>query len=109
MPSLRECGGTAILEAMALGKPIIATNWGGPADYVNASCGILVDPSSKTGFVDGLAEAMLRLAGSPELRRSLAEGGIRRVLEDNLDWNSKADRILSILLEVADPDRSAHH
>lgn len=101
MPSLRECGGTAILEAMALGKPVIATNWGGPADYVNASCGVLVDPSSKTGFIDGLAEAMLRLVRSPELRRSLSEGGKRRVLEDNLDWNSKADRMLSVLLDVA--------
>ena len=101
MPSLRECGGTAILEAMALGKPVIATNWGGPADYVDQSCGILVEPTSKTGFVDGLAEAMLRLARSPELRQSLGKGGKSRVRKDNLDWNSKADRVLSLLAEVA--------
>jgi glycosyltransferase involved in cell wall biosynthesis len=100
MPSLRECGGTAILEAMALGKPVITTNWGGPADYVNASCGLLVDPSSKPAFIDGLAHAMVRLAGSPELRQSLGEGGKRRVLEDSLDWNSKADRVFSILTQV---------
>jgi glycosyltransferase involved in cell wall biosynthesis len=50
MPSLRECGGTAILEAMALGKPVISIKWGGPADYVEPSCGLLVDPISKTGF-----------------------------------------------------------
>jgi len=102
LPSLRECGGTAVLEAMALGKPVIATNWGGPADYVDASCGVLVTPSSKSGFVDGLAEAMVRLARSPELRESLGEGGRLRVRKDNLDWNSKADRVLSILTDVAD-------
>ena len=51
MPSLRECGGTAILEAMAMGKPVIATNWAGPGDYINADCGITVDPTSKEGFV----------------------------------------------------------
>ncbi len=101
MPSLRECGGTAILEAMALGKPVIATNWGGPADYVDQSCGVLVDPISKTGFVDGLAEAMLRLVRSPELRKWLGEGGKLRVRKDSLDWNSKADRVLSLLGEVA--------
>jgi glycosyltransferase involved in cell wall biosynthesis len=101
MPSLRECGGTAILEAMALGKPVIATKWGGPADYVDASCGILVDPASKADFVDGLAEAIVRLARSPELRRSLGEGGRARVHRDNLDWSSKADQVLSILTEVA--------
>jgi glycosyltransferase involved in cell wall biosynthesis len=100
MPSLRECGGTAILEAMALGKPVIATNWGGPADYVDASCGILVDPHSTKGFVDGLAEAMGRLARSPDLRKSLGEGGRLRVRKDDLDWNSKADRVLSILTEI---------
>jgi glycosyltransferase involved in cell wall biosynthesis len=100
MPSLRECGGTAILEAMALGKPVITTNWGGPADYVNPSCGLLIDPSSKESFVEGIAEAMVRLAGSPELRRTLGDGGRRRVREDGLDWDSKADRVLSILAEV---------
>jgi glycosyltransferase involved in cell wall biosynthesis len=101
MPSLRECGGTAILEAMALGKPVITTNWGGPADYVNPSCGVLVDPSSKTDFIDGLSEAMVRLARSPELRKLLGEGGKLRVRDDDLDWKSKADRILSILADVA--------
>jgi glycosyltransferase involved in cell wall biosynthesis len=100
MPSLRECGGTAILEAMALGKPVIAIKWGGPADYVQPSCGLLVDPVSKTAFIDGLAEAMVRLARSAELRNSLGEGGMLRVREDYLDWDSKADRVLSILGEV---------
>lgn len=101
MPSLRECGGTAILEAMALGKPVIAMNWGGPADYINASCGLLVDPDSREGCMNGLANAMVRLARAPELRRKLGEGGQLRVRQDNLDWNSKADRVLSILNEVA--------
>lgn len=101
MPSLRECGGTAILEAMALGKPVIAIKWGGPADYVKPSCGLLVDPISRTGFTDGLAEAIVLLARSTDLRNSLGEGGKTRVREDYLDWNSKADRVLSILGEVA--------
>jgi glycosyltransferase involved in cell wall biosynthesis len=101
MPSLRECGGTAILEAMALGKPIIATNWGGPADYIDPSCGILVDPGSREGFIDGLSAAMLKLARSPELRTALGEGGKVRVRKDGLDWQSKADLIYGILADVA--------
>jgi glycosyltransferase involved in cell wall biosynthesis len=105
MPSLRECGGTAILEAMALGKPIITTNWGGPADYVNASCGVLVDPDSEPAFVHGLAAAMVRLARSPEIRKSLGDGGKLRVRKDHLDWDSKAYRVLSILTEVAGASR----
>jgi glycosyltransferase involved in cell wall biosynthesis len=100
MPSLRECGGTAVLEAMALGKPVIATKWGGLADYIDASCGVLVEPSSKAQFIDGIAEAMVRLARSPGLRESLGEGGKVRVRKDNLDWESKADRLLSILTDV---------
>ena len=31
LPSLRECGGAVILEAMASALPTIALNWGGPA------------------------------------------------------------------------------
>jgi glycosyltransferase involved in cell wall biosynthesis len=105
MPSLRECGGTAILEAMALGKPVIATNWGGPADYIDESCGLLVDPKSRKGFVDGLSEAMVRLVRSPELRKSLGNGGKARVRSEYLDWESKAVRVLSILTEVSQREK----
>ena len=100
MPSLRECGGTAILEAMALGKPVIATNWAGPGDYINETCGIAVDPISEEGFIAGLADAIVRLARSPELRARLGAGGLERVRQENLEWGSKADRVLEILGEV---------
>ena len=34
LPSIYECGGAVVLEAMACGIPAIATAWGGPADYL---------------------------------------------------------------------------
>jgi len=111
MPSLRECGGTAILEAMALGKPVIATRWGGPADYVDDRCGILVPPDSVAGFVAGLADAIVRLTQSSELRSRLGLGGLQRVKEDYLAWDAKADRVLTVLNEVLlkrDTDSIAH-
>ena len=60
-----------VLEAMTVELPVIATNWGDPGDYLNSSCGILVEPTSKEGFVKGLTEAMLKLAQSPELWHSM--------------------------------------
>ncbi len=64
-----------VLEAMAVGLPVIATNWGRPADYLNSRCGILVKPASKEGFVKGLTDAMLKLAQSPELQQSMGSAG----------------------------------
>ena len=100
MPSLRECGGTAILEAMALGKPVITTNWGGPADYVDSTCGILVAPNSAAAFVDGLADAIVELAQSPERREALGCGGLARIRRDYLAWDDKAERVHAILEDV---------
>ncbi len=106
MPSLREAGGNAVLEAMALGVPVVATNWAGPGRTVDASCGILVEPSSKAEFVQGLAEGMIRLANSPELRYQMGLAGTKRVTQHYFDWDSKCDRILEIFhdtLERANP------
>lgn len=100
MPSLRECGGTALLEAMALGMPIITTKWAGPGDYMTPECGILVEPSSIKGFIDGLAEAMIRLSQSPELRFEMGQHGIERVKTNYYDWNAKTDRIVQIFEET---------
>ena len=107
MPSLRECGGTAILEAMALGLPVITTNWGGPADYVNSSCGILVEPSSEENFIQGLADAIVTLCDDKELRSQLSSGAIERVKDDYLEWGAKGEKVLSILRRVVDPGTNA--
>ncbi|NJM20770.1 MAG: glycosyltransferase family 4 protein [Richelia sp. RM2_1_2] len=95
LPSLLECGGAVVLEAMAMGIPVIATKWGGPADYLNESCGILIEPTSKEALVNGFIDAMEKLAKSPQLRSQLGNAGKERVRE-NFDWERKIDRILEI-------------
>ena len=104
-PSLREPGGAVVLEAMAVGLPVIATNWGGPKDYLDATCGILVEPDSREGFVKGLTEAMLRLAQSPELRESMGSAGYSRVRE-HFDWERKVDRMIEIYQQTIDNSSS---
>ncbi|MEZ5964509.1 MAG: glycosyltransferase family 4 protein [Planctomycetota bacterium] len=99
MPSLRDCGGAVILEGMACGLPIIATAWGGPLDYVDQTCGILVPPRDEESFVAGLADAMMTLAKDPDLRRRLGEGGRQRVINE-FDWERKIDHMLAVYAAV---------
>jgi len=93
LPSLMECGGAVVLEAMAVGLPAIATDWGGPADYIDASCGILVPPTSRPDFIDNLAGALVRLAESPEIRAVMGKAAHARILQ-HFDWEVKIDHIL---------------
>lgn len=95
LPSLYESGGAVVLEAMATGKPVIATRWGGPADYLGASCGILVEPKSYAALVAGFAEGMQKLIDSPDLAKSMGEAGRKRALRD-FDWQRRIDRLIGI-------------
>jgi glycosyltransferase involved in cell wall biosynthesis len=95
LPSIYECGGAVVLEAMASGTPVIATKWGGPADYLDSSCGFLVEPSSREAMVRGFAAAMQKLIADPQLRNELGANG-RRHVEERFDWEKKIDRILEI-------------
>lgn len=99
LSSLRECGGAVMLEAMALGLPVIATAWGGPLDYVDATTGILVPPTDEASFVQGLADALQRLAGDPALRARLGAAGRARV-ERDFDWARKTEAMLAIYAGV---------
>jgi glycosyltransferase involved in cell wall biosynthesis len=95
LPSLFECGGAVVLEAMATSRPVIATAWGGPLDYLDDTCGILVAPSSRDALIAGFAEAMRRLLDSAELCARMGAAGRAR-LERHFDWNSKIDAMLEI-------------
>jgi len=99
VPAIRDCGGCAQLEAMAIGLPVIAANWAGPGQYTDESSGILVDVDTVEGFIDGLAHAIVKLANSPELRVQLGLGAKQRVRSDYLDWDSKVDRVIEIFKE----------
>lgn len=97
--SVWECGGAVVLEAMALGLPVIASDWGGPADYLDPSCGILVHPEPRGGFADRLADAIDKLANDPDLRAEMGRAGQKKV-QDVFDWDKKVDRILALYREV---------
>ena len=95
LPSLYECGGAVVLEAMAMARPVIATAWGGPADYLDDTCGILVEPIGRSALIQGFAEAMRRLIDFPGQRERMGAAGRERLLL-NFDWHRKIDRILEI-------------
>ena len=99
LPSLLECGGAVVLEAMAMEIPVIATAWGGPVDYLDASCGILVEPTSREAFVDNLALALARLAKHPQERVAMGKAGRLKVLRQ-FDWNAKVDSVFELYREV---------
>jgi glycosyltransferase involved in cell wall biosynthesis len=102
LPSLRESGGVVLLEAMSVGLPVVASRWGGPGVHVDDATGIRVAPDSREGFINGLADAMIRLATSPELRETMGLAAIRRVESGTYDWDRKIDRFLEIYAETID-------
>jgi len=74
MPSFTEGTPNSIVEAMAHGIPIIASQVGGVPDMIGDDAGILVPP----GDVRALEQAMLRLARDQDLRQSMGRAAYER-------------------------------
>jgi glycosyltransferase involved in cell wall biosynthesis len=99
LPSLYECGGAVVLEAMAMARAVIATDWGGPADYLDAETGFLIPPQHHEALVNGFATAMQRLVDDPELAARMGEAAREKMLA-HFTWQMKIDRILEIYESV---------
>lgn len=87
-----------ILEAMAVGVPVIAGAAGGVGEAVeDGRSGLLVSPDSP----GALADAIERLLGDPDLRARLVAGGFDRTAD--LDVASSVARLRERLAEAAPP------
>lgn len=74
--SSREEGlGTTVLDALALGVPVVATRAGGIPEMLEGGAGVLVAPGDSAGLADGIAQVL----GSVELRSRLAVQGRQSV------------------------------
>jgi len=77
LPSINEGTPVSAIEALAAGRPVVATRVGGVPDVIReGEDGFLVEP----GDVDALAERLARLAADPELRERLGTAGRARVI-----------------------------
>lgn len=96
LPSLGEGVSNTILEAMATGLPILATNVGGNPELVrDGENGMLVAVDDD----DALATAILSLAKSPELRAAMGARSSERVTQ-SFNWDKTVDRYMSVYDEL---------
>jgi glycosyltransferase involved in cell wall biosynthesis len=78
MSSVTEGLGTSLLDAMAAGKPVVATATGGiPEVVVDGETGFLVLPRDH----DAMAAAIVKLLQDETLRRRMGEAGRARACE----------------------------
>jgi glycosyltransferase involved in cell wall biosynthesis len=93
-PALRDSGGSALLEAMARGVPVICLDWGGPGEMVDASSGVKIPMRDRAETVAALAASFARLKALPDLRRALARAAQERA-QTHFRWETKRALLVS--------------
>jgi glycosyltransferase involved in cell wall biosynthesis len=92
MSSVTEGLGTSLLDAMACGKAVVATETGGiPEVVVDGETGFLVPPRDHTR----MADAIVRLLADRNLREHMGRAGLSRVRR-----KFSADRMVQQTLRV---------
>ena len=91
-----ETGPLILMEALALGKPILSSNVGAVAEYLFPEAeGLFFSP----GDADALARGIVRMALEPELRDRLSRNA-RRSYEKYFSFENFAENFVNLLMEA---------
>jgi colanic acid/amylovoran biosynthesis glycosyltransferase len=100
-PSLVEGVPVVLMEAMACGRPVVATAVAGVRELVrDRDTGLLVTP----GRPEELSDAIATLLRRPQLRSRLARDGRQHVLRE-FDVDRSAGYLEALFSEIIEPDR----
>jgi glycosyltransferase involved in cell wall biosynthesis len=92
-----------VLEAMACGVPVVATNVGGVAEYVVADRGGSLVPR---GEATAIARALGQWLVDADRRRAAATFN-RQIATERFSWRASAERLLEVYSDVLDRRRTA--
>jgi glycosyltransferase involved in cell wall biosynthesis len=93
-PSLYEGFGLPVLEAMACGVPVLASNTSCLPEVAGGAA-VLVNPRN----VEAMSDALLKLVSNVDLRKTLREKGFERV--ELFRWQSSAVKLLGVYRDLA--------
>jgi glycosyltransferase involved in cell wall biosynthesis len=96
--ALKEGTPHVVLEAMALGMPVICHDACGMGVAVDESSGLKVEMRDPKTSVAGFREAILRLWNEPGLLEKLSEGALARARE--LSWDNKVKQVADAYREI---------
>jgi glycosyltransferase involved in cell wall biosynthesis len=99
LPSVRESGGAVLLEAMACARPVIALDFGGPGEIVNAAVGALLPMVSPEQVTADLATTLHDVFLDPDSWRRRGLAG-RRLVERQYSWQAKITAAQGIYRDV---------
>jgi glycosyltransferase involved in cell wall biosynthesis len=94
-PSLHDFSPTVCLEAMAVGKPVLCLNLGGPSVQVTDQTGCRIDTNHPEQVVHDMAKAMMHLAADPCFRQRLGQAGKQRISEF-YNWEAKGQVFIQL-------------
>lgn len=88
-PSLKEGGTWALMEAMAIGLPVVCVNWAGMAVETDCETAIQLDVTNPKQMEKDMGMAITQLIDSPDLRKQIGQKARRRIKEV-FSWDKKA-------------------
>ena len=100
LPSFLEANGIVVQEAMMLGLPVVALDWGGPQLLVTPETGVLIKPTDEPTVIAELAATLDRLATDGDLADRMSRAGRQRAIDEGYRWSDLILRWMDVYRRV---------